>query len=58
MSGLPEWMSWLVYGLAALMLLSAVVGLILAGLALGVVAEFLLELVDGREESETQGEGR
>jgi uncharacterized protein involved in cysteine biosynthesis len=58
MSGLPEWMSWLVYGLAALMLLSAVVGVILAGLALGVVAEFLRELVDGREESETQGEGR
>jgi uncharacterized protein involved in cysteine biosynthesis len=57
-SGLPEWMSWLIYGLAALTLLSAAVGVILAGLALRVVAEFLRELVDGREESETQEAGR
>jgi uncharacterized protein involved in cysteine biosynthesis len=55
---LPEWMSWLVYGLAALMLLASVVGVILAGLALRVAAEFLRELVDSREERETQEEGR
>jgi hypothetical protein len=55
---LPEWMSWSIYGLAALTLLSAVVGVILVGLALRVVAEFLLELVGGREESETQEDGR
>jgi hypothetical protein len=56
-SDLPEWTSWFIYGLAALMLLSAVVGVILAELALRVVAEFLRKLVDGREERESQ-EGR
>ena len=52
-----EALSWLIFALAAVMMLIVIVGAILAGLALRFVAEFLRELGNGRQESSTQ-EGR
>jgi hypothetical protein len=52
-SGLYEVLSWLIYALAAVMMLAVIVSAILAGLALRFVAEFLRELGDGREEGDT-----
>ncbi len=46
--------TWLVYAVAAITMLAAIVSAILAGLALRLAAEFLRELVDGREEGDTQ----
>lgn len=54
MSGLYEVMSWLIYAVAAVMMLAAIVAAVLAGLGLRLVAEFLRELGDGREEGDTQ----
>jgi hypothetical protein len=53
-SGWYEVATWLVYAVAAVMMLTAIVAAILAGLALRLVAEFLLELGDGREEDDPQ----
>ena len=53
MSGLNEAVTWLVYAIAAVVMLSATVAAIAFGLALRLVAEFFRELVDGRE-----GDGR
>ena len=49
MSELYEVLSWLIYTLAAVMMLAVIVAAILAGLALRLIAEFLRELGDGRE---------
>lgn len=49
--------TWLAYALAAVMMLAAIAAVILAGLALRFVAEFLRELGDGREEGEPQHTG-
>ncbi len=46
--------TWLVYAVAAIMMLAAIVAAILAGLALRLAAEFLRELGDSREEGDTQ----
>lgn len=54
MGGLYEVLSWMIYALAALMMLVMIVAAILAGLALRFVAEFLRELGDGREEDDIQ----
>ena len=54
MSGWYEVATWLVYAVAAVMMLTAIVTAILAGLALRLVAEFLLGLGDGREEEDPQ----
>ena len=54
MSGWYEVATWLVYAVAAVMMLTAIVAAILAGLALRLVAEFLLGLGDGREEDDPQ----
>ena len=54
MSGLYEVATWLVYALAALMMLAAIAAAVLAGLALRFVAEFLRELGDNHEEGDTQ----
>ncbi|HLM78861.1 MAG TPA: hypothetical protein VK361_10790 [Rubrobacteraceae bacterium] len=53
MSGLYEVLSWMIYALAAVMMLVMIVAAILAGLAVRFVAEFLRELGDGREEDDT-----
>jgi hypothetical protein len=50
-------LTWLVYTLAALLMLAAVIAAILAGLALRLAAEFLRELGEGQQENDTQ-EGR
>ncbi len=52
-SGLYEVATWLVYALAAVMMLPVIAAVILAGLALRFVAEFLRELGDSREEGDT-----
>jgi len=44
----------MIYALAAVMMLAMIVAAILAGLAVRFVAEFLRELVAGREEDDTQ----
>ncbi len=54
MSELLEIATWLVYTLAAIMMFTVITTVILAGLALRILAEFLLKLVDGGEESDTQ----
>ena len=54
MSVLYEVATWLVYAVAAIMMLAAIVVAILAGLALRLAAEFLRELGDGREEGDTR----
>jgi hypothetical protein len=53
-SGLYEVLSWMIYALAAVMMLAMIVAAILAGLAVRFVAEFLREFVAGREEDDTQ----
>ncbi len=55
MSGLYEVVPWLIYVLAAVMLLTVTVAAILAGLALRFVAEFLQELGNGQESSTQEG---
>lgn len=57
MSELFEVATWLIYALAAVMMLTVIAAAILAGLALGVLGEFLQELGEGREEDDAQ-EGR
>ena len=54
MSGLYEVATWLVYAIAAIMMLAAIAAAILSGLALRLVAEFLREFGDGREEGDAQ----
>ncbi len=54
MSGLYEVATWLVYAVAAITMLAAIVAAILAGLALRLAAEFLRELVASREEGNTR----
>ncbi|HEY6752926.1 MAG TPA: hypothetical protein VI027_16580 [Rubrobacteraceae bacterium] len=54
MSGLYEVLSWLIYTLAAVMMLAMIAAAILTGLALRFVAGFLRELGDGHEEDDTQ----
>ena len=54
MSGLYEVATWLIYALAALMMLAAITAAVVAGLALRFVAEFLRGLGDNREEGDTQ----
>ena len=54
MSGLYEVATWLVYALAALMMLAAIAAAVLAGLALRFVAKFLRGLGDKREVGDTQ----
>ncbi len=54
MSGLYEVATWLVYALAALMMLAAIAAAVVAGLALRFVAEFLRRFGDNREEGDTQ----
>ena len=49
-----EVLSWMIYALAAVMMLAMIVAAILAGLALRFVAEFLRELGDSREEDDNQ----
>jgi hypothetical protein len=51
---LYEVATWLVYALAALMMLAAIAAAVVAGLALRFVAEFLRGLGDNREEGDTQ----
>jgi len=51
---LYEVATWLVYALAALMMLAAIAAAVLAGLALRFVAEFLRERGDNHEEGDTQ----
>lgn len=46
--------TWLVYAVAAIMMLAAIVAAILAGLALRLAAEFLRELGDGGEQDDTR----
>jgi hypothetical protein len=53
-SGWYEVAAWLVYAVAAVMMLTVIVGAILAGLALRLVAEFLLGLGDGHKEDNPQ----
>lgn len=54
MSGLFEVATWLIYALATVMMLAVIVAAVLAGLALGLLAEFLRQLGGGREEGDTQ----
>ena len=54
MSGLYEVATWLVYAVATITMLAAIVAAILAGLALRLTAEFLRELGDGREEGDIE----
>ena len=54
MNGLYEVATWSVYALAAIMMLAVTSAAILAGLALRLAAEFLRELVDGREEGDAR----
>jgi hypothetical protein len=53
-SGLYEVATWLVYALAALMMLAAIAAAVLTGLALRFVAASLRRLGDNREEGNTQ----
>lgn len=52
MSGLYEVVTWLAYASAAVMMITATTAAILAGLALGFVAEFLREFGEGRQEGD------
>ncbi len=54
MSWLHEAATWLVYALAAAMMLTMITAAILAGLALRLAAEFLRELGDGRQEDDAR----
>jgi uncharacterized membrane protein YczE len=52
-SELLEAVTWLVYAIAAIMMLGAIVAAVLAGFALRFVAEVLREIIgEGREEGE------
>jgi len=51
---LYEVATWLVYAVAAVMMLAAIVAVILAGLTLRIVAEFLREFGDDRQEDNPQ----
>jgi hypothetical protein len=51
-SELYEVLSWMIYALAAVMMLVMIVGAILAGLALRFVADSLRELGNSREEDD------
>lgn len=51
---LHEAATWLVYALAAAMMLTMITAAILAGLALRLAAEFLRELGDGRQEDDAR----
>jgi hypothetical protein len=53
-SGLFAVATWLVYAIAAVMMLSVIAAAILAGLGLRLVAEFLRGLDGSREEGDTQ----
>jgi hypothetical protein len=53
-SELFEVLTWLAYLIAALMMLGVIAAAILAGLALRLVAEFLRELSQGREEGDAR----
>jgi len=53
-SGLYEVTTWLVYAVAAITMLVAIVAAILCGLALRLAAEFLRGLVDSREGGDIQ----
>lgn len=55
MSELYEVLSWLIYTVAAVLMLAVIVAAILAGLALRFIAEFLRELGDGREIRDKRG---
>ena len=46
--------TWVVYAVATITMLAAIVAAILAGLALRLAAEFLRELGDGREEGDIE----
>jgi hypothetical protein len=48
-------LTWLAYSFAALLMLAAVVGVTLSGLALWFVAELLQGLNHGEEEGDAQG---
>lgn len=48
-----EFVTWLVYATAALMMLTVIVAAILAGIGLGLVARFLREFGKGRQEGDT-----
>ena len=52
-----EVVTWLVYALAAVMMLAVIAAAILTGLALRFVAEFLREIGDSREEGDAQPAG-
>jgi hypothetical protein len=54
-SELYEVLSWLIYTVAAVMMLAVIVAATLAGLALRFIAEFLRELGDGREIRDKRG---
>ena len=58
MSELYEVLSWLIYIVAAVMMLAVIVAAILAGLALQLIAEFLRELGDGRDIRDKSGVSR
>jgi hypothetical protein len=53
-SELYEVLTWLVYAVAAVVILGATTAAILAGLALRFVAAFLRELDDSREDGDSQ----
>lgn len=53
-SGLHEAVTWLVYAIAAVVMISATAAAILFGLALGVAAQFLQELGSSPEEDSTR----
>ena len=53
MSELYEVLSWLIYAVAAVIMLTVIVAATLAGLALQFVAGFLCELGDRSEEGDT-----
>ena len=46
--------TWLVYAVAVIMMIAAIVAAILAGLALRLAAEFLRELGDSRQEGDAR----
>ncbi len=54
MDGLYEVATWLVYAVAAVMMLAVIAAAVLIGLALRFVAEFLRELDDSRKNGNTQ----
>jgi hypothetical protein len=53
-SWLHEAATWLIYALAAAMMLTMITAAILAGLVLRLAAEFLRELGDGRQEDDAR----